>query len=213
MTPAQACWCPPPSHPTPRRLPHRGTLLESKFEIFSRLNRARAKLWGQVSPMAHETPRPRPRPSRLAPPRAPPPAGAHAQFLQRLSLRPDPANRPASQARPRPSQPARGGPAARHRPLRRTAAVTHRPLPKARGRCLPASRGRPARHQHSGNKTERPPDLGAGQDRTAAEEEGGSRVTNPRPGARPARPAPTEPREAGGGSEPRETGRHSGGGS
>lgn len=174
---------PQPSHPTPC-LPHRGTLLESKFEILSRLNRARARLWGQVSPMAHETPHPRPRPFPPGP--APGPRLQQARRRSPCSGFHSAQTRPTARRFPGRSSPVSTcgwgacGPAPATAPHR----CSDPPSPPKGPRPLSWRLGaRPARHHHSGNKTERPPDLGAGQDPTAAEEEGGSRVTNPRPGA------------------------------
>lgn len=226
---------PQPFHPTPCP-PHGGMLLESKFEIISRLNRARSRLWGQDL-TARETPRPRP---RLAMPLVPAPGPAFPLGLApspRLRPRPVPADlapglRPAGAHAQFPCSgvhAAQSGPIAR-RFRGQTSRVSacgwgacgpakppHRcsdpsSLPRAQGRCLPASRGparpSPALREQDGETS----DLRDGQARTSWG--GGGRFPCHQPGAGrkgPARDAQTELREAGGGSEPRVTGRHPGG--
>ena len=151
-------------------------------------------------------------------PQATPPAVALAQFLQLLSLRPDWANSPPYSR----SDLARlnlwvgglrAGPSG-HRPLRLTAAVTHRPLPKAQGRCLPTSRGparpSPALREQDGETSTS--EGRAGPDELQRRREVPVSPTRGQAHG-PARPAQTELREAGGGGEPHVTGRHSGGSS
>ena len=129
---------PRPSHPTPCP-PHGGMLLEPTFEILSRLNRARARRWGQVSPdvlMAREPPTPGlarpawPRPRPLLPSRLATPPG-HASCSRPRAVPaaafapPRLAQQPAVfQVRPRTSQPVGGGPAGR--PVRAPATAPHR---------------------------------------------------------------------------------------
>lgn len=196
---------PRPSHPTPCP-PHGGMLLEPTFESLSRLNRARARLWSQVSPdvlMAREPPAPGPAPGL---PGHAPGLPSHAPGLPGHAPRPR-LLQSSSRSSCSSFRSAQTGPTARrvpgqtshvstcgwgglrpspsgHRPLHLTAAVTHCPLPKAQGRCLPASRG-PARPspvlREQDGETSRSEGR-AGPDKLQRRRE--VPVTNPRPGAR-----------------------------
>lgn len=182
-------------------------LLEPTFESLSQLNRARARLWSQVSPdvlMAREPPAPgpAPRPARPRPPAClatPPGLPGHAprpRLLQSSSRSSCSGFRSAQTgptARRVPGQTShvstcgwgglRPSPSG-HRPLHLTAAVTHRPLPKAQGRCLPASRGparpSPALREQDGDTSRS--EGRAGPDKLQRRRE--VPVTNPKPGAR-----------------------------